>query len=128
MSQAQDKELARKRAEVVFAVRSGKITAEEGARLLGVSRKTYYEWENRALAAMAEAMEDKAPGRPPQPQDQEKQHLQEQVLELEKKLFVAEKTVEVRDMLHAYELHKAGEKKSAGFPTFEKKRKRKKEQ
>jgi hypothetical protein len=54
--------------------------------------------------------------------------LQEQVLELEKKLFVAEKTVEVRDMLHAYELHKAGAKKIAGFPTFEKKRKRKKEQ
>jgi polyhydroxyalkanoate synthesis regulator phasin len=127
MSLAQDKELARKRAEVVFAVRSGKITAEEGARLLGVSRKTYYEWENRALAAMAEAMEDKAPGRPAQPQDQEKQRLQEQVLELEKKLFVAEKTVEVRDMLHAYELHNAGGKETTSA-ALEKKRKRKKEQ
>lgn len=124
MSHAQDMELARKRAEVVFAVRSGKMTAEEGARVLGVSRKTYYEWESRALLAMTAAMEDKAPGRPPQPQDEEKLHLQEQVLELEKKIFVAEKTVEVRDMLHAYELHKAGAKKSAGLPAFEKKRKR----
>jgi transposase len=122
MSRSQDMELARRRAEVVFAVRSGKMTAEEGARLLGVSRKTYYEWETRALAAMAEAMEDKTPGRPPQPQDQEKQRLQEQIAELEKKLFVAEKTVEVRDMLHAYELHKAGAEKSAG-PAHEKKRK-----
>jgi hypothetical protein len=126
MSQSQDKEQARKRAEVVFAVRSGKITAKEGARQLGVSRKTYYEWENRALLAMMAAMEDQAPGRPAQPQDEANLRLQEQVAELEKKLFVAEKTVEVRDMLHAYELHKAGAEKSAGL-TLEKKQKQKKE-
>jgi hypothetical protein len=124
MSQKQDMELARKRAEVVFAVRGGKMTAEEGARLLGVSRKTYYEWENRALLAMMAAMENKAVGRPPHPQDEENQRLQAQVAELEKKLFVAEKTVEVRDMLHAYELHKAGATKSAG-QTLEKKQKQK---
>jgi hypothetical protein len=112
----------------VFLVRSGKITAEEGARQLGVSRKTYYEWENRALSAMTAAMEDKAAGRPvQQPQDEEKKHLREQVAELEKKLFVAEKTVEVRDMLHAYELQNAGGNKAAGA-ALEKKRKRKKEQ
>jgi hypothetical protein len=46
--------------------------------------------------------------------DQEKQRLREEVAELRKKLFVAEKTVEVRDMLHAYELHKVGADKSAG--------------
>jgi hypothetical protein len=126
MSQSQDMEQARRRAEVLFAVRSWKMTAEEGARLLGVSRKTYYEWENRALAAMTSAMEDKAPGRPVQPQDEEKQRLQEQVADLQKKLFVAEKTVEVRDMLHAYELHKASGEKAASA-ALEKKRKRKKE-
>jgi transposase len=107
MSDSKDQERARKRAAVVFAVRSGQITAEEGARRLGVSRKTYYEWENRALQAMTEAMEDKAPGRPAIPQDEEKQRLQEQIAELQKQLFVAKKTVEVRDMLHAYELHNA---------------------
>jgi len=37
MSDDRDLELARKRAEVIFAVRSGLITAEEGARRLGVS-------------------------------------------------------------------------------------------
>jgi transposase len=114
MSQTHDMELARRRASVVFQVRSGAITAEEGAKILGVSRKTYYEWEGRALQAMTEAMEDKSAGRPPQPLDQEKQRLQEEVDELRKKLFVAEKTVEVHDMLHAYELHKAGADKSAG--------------
>jgi predicted DNA-binding protein (UPF0251 family) len=53
-----DLELARKRAAVIFAVQSGQITAEEGARRLGVSRKTYYEWESRALEAMTGALEN----------------------------------------------------------------------
>jgi transposase len=121
MSDSKDKERARERAAVVFAVRSGQITAEEGARRLGVSRKTYYEWESRALQAMTEAMEDKASGRPPTPRDEEKQRMQEEIAELQKQLFVAQKTVEVRDMLHAYELHNATQKTSA-----EKKRKQRK--
>jgi transposase len=125
MSPSKDEERARERATVVFAVRSGQITAEEGARRLGVSRKTYYEWERRALQAMTEALENKAPGRPTTPQDEEKQRLQEQVANLQNKLFVAEKTVEVRDMLHAYELQNAGKKKSAG-ESLEKKRKQRK--
>lgn len=113
MSDAGDKEQARRRAAVVFAVRSGQITAEEGAKQLGVSRKTYYEWEGRALQAMTEAMEDRAPGRPETPKDEEKLRMEEEIAELRKKLFVAEKTVEVRDMLHAYELHKAGRSSSS---------------
>ena len=114
MSDTRDKELARKRAEVIFSVRSGQITAEDGAKQLGISRKTYYEWERRALEAMTDALENGSSGRPRTPIDTEKDRLQEEIAELQNKLFVAEKTVEVRDMLHAYELHKAGAKKSAG--------------
>jgi len=114
MSDSRDNELARKRAAVIFAVRSGRITAEEGAKQLGVSRKTYYEWERRALEAMTDALENGTSGRPRTPIDTEKERLQDEIAELQNKLFVAEKTVEVRDMLHAYELHKAGAKKSAG--------------
>lgn len=114
MSESRDNELARKRAAVIFSVRSGRITAEEGAKQLGVSRKTYYEWERRALTAMTEALENGAAGRPGTPRDEEKERLETEIAALQDKLFVAEKTVEVRDMLHAYELHKAGAKKSAG--------------
>jgi transposase len=114
MSDSKDKERARKRAAVVFAVRSGQITADEGARQLGVSRKTYYEWESRALQAMTEAMEDKAPGRPATSQDEEKQRLQEEIADLREKLFIAKQTVAVRDILHAYELHNAKLERSAG--------------
>jgi transposase len=122
MSDDKDLERARRRAEVIFAVRSGQITAEEGSRRLGVSRKTYYEWESRALEAMTGALEDRAPGRPGTPKDEEKERLQNDIVALQNELFVAKKTVEVRDMLHAYELHRA--KKNSGGE--EKKRKRRK--
>jgi len=125
MSDSKDKERARQRAAVVLAVRSGQITVREGARRLGVSRKTYYEWEHRALQAMTEAMEDKAPGRPNMPQDEEKERLQEENAELRKKLFVAQKTAEVRDMLHAYELHNAKAKKGADASSEKKRKPRK---
>lgn len=126
MSDSKDKERARKRAAVVLAVRSGQMTAQEGARQLGVSRKTYYEWESRALQAMTAAMEDRAPGRPNIPRDEERQRFEEEISELRGKLFVAEKTVEVRDMLHAYELQNAGVKKGASSPVEKKRKQRRK--
>jgi transposase-like protein len=127
MSDSKDKERARQRAAVVLAVRSGQITVREGARRLGVSRKTYYEWEHRALQAMTEAMENKAPGRPGMPQDEENHRLQQEIAELKEKLFVAQKTAEVRDMLHAYELHNAKVKKGADASSEKKRRQRKRQ-
>jgi transposase len=95
--------LARKRARVILQVRSGVLTATEGAKLLGVSRKTYYEWEERSLKAMALALENRPVGRPSTPVDNEKEALRERVRELEKKLDLAEKTIEVKKLLGAYE-------------------------
>ena len=108
---SKDLEQARRRAAIVFKVRSGQITAEEGARLLGVSRKTYYEWENRALQAMTGAMEEKPAGRPAPAVDAEKEELKARVQALEQELNLAKKTVEVRDLLHAYELQCEKEKR-----------------
>jgi transposase len=99
----QEKKLARERAAIILQVRSGALSATEGAERLGVSRKTYYEWEGRALEAMALALENHPPGRPPVPLDGEKEKLQTQVRDLEKKLYLAEKTIEVKDLLSAYE-------------------------
>jgi len=70
---------ARRRAEVIMKVRSGQITATQGAQELGVSRKTYYDWENRALSAMADALEDRKPGRPKRDIDHQNEALQKQV-------------------------------------------------
>jgi transposase len=99
----QDKKLARERALVILQVRSGALTAKEGAKLLGVSRKTYYEWEERSLNAMALALENRPAGRPSMPVDEEKERLQERIQKLEKKLYLAEKTIEVKELLAAYD-------------------------
>ena len=104
----QEKKLARERASIILQVCSGVLTATEGADRLGVSRKTYYEWEDRALEAMALALENHPAGRPPVPLDAEKEGLQRKVLDLEKKLYLAEKTIEVKDLLSAYEIFRAG--------------------
>jgi len=98
-----EQKLARERALVILKVRSGALTAKEGAKLLGVSRKTYYEWEEKSLKAMALALENRPAGRPPAPMDEEKEKLRERVQELEKKLDLAEKTIEVKELLGAYE-------------------------
>ena len=98
-----EQKLARERALVILQVRSGILTAKEGSQLLGVSRKTYYEWEEKSLKAMALALENRPAGRPPVPVDEEKETLRERVLELEKKLDLAEKTLEVKALLAAYD-------------------------
>ena len=97
-----EQKLARERALVILQVRSGVLTAKEGAQSLGISRKTYYEWEERSLKAMALALENRPAGRPPVAVDEEKETLRERVQELEKKLYLAEKTIEVKEILAAY--------------------------
>ena len=98
-----NQKLARDRALVILQVRSGLLTAKEGAKLLGVSRKTYYEWEERSLKAMALALENRPAGRPSEPIDEEKETLQERIQALEKKLYLAEKRIEVKELLSAYD-------------------------
>ena len=98
-----EKKLARERAAIILQVRSGALTATEGAERLGISRKTYYEWEEKSLKAMTLALENHPAGRPPVPVDQEKETLRERIRELEKKLDQAEKTIEVKELLGAYE-------------------------
>jgi len=109
----QERKDARERASIILQVRSGTLTATEGAERLGISRKTYYEWERRVLQAMARALENHAPGRPSVPLDAEKldaekEELQRKVRDLEKKLYLAEQTVEVKELLSAYKCFRAG--------------------
>jgi transposase len=99
----QNKKLARERALVILQVRSGALTAKEGAKLLGVSRKTYYEWEEKSLRAMALALENHPAGRSSVPVDEEKKTLRERIQELEKKLDLAEKAIEIKEVLGTYE-------------------------
>ena len=91
--------LARQRAQLIIEVRSGVLSAQEAARQLGISRKTYYKWERRALAAMVEALGNREQGRPPVPSDPEKEALRRQTRELQAKLQVLEQTARIRQAL-----------------------------
>src|SRR5512139_627272 len=97
-----EEEIACQRALVILQVRSGALTAKEGAERLGISRKTYYEWEEKSLRAMALALENRPAGRPTVTVDEEKEALRERIQKLEKKLYLAEQTIEVKEILAAY--------------------------
>ncbi len=60
------------------------------------------------MEAMALALENHSPGRPPTPLDAEKEELQTKIRDLEKKLYLAEKTIEVKDLLSAYKTFQGG--------------------
>ena len=90
---------AKLRAEVILKVRSGLITATEGARTLGVSRKTYYEWEKRGLAKMMEALTEKTSGRKRQKPDPEKESLKKENEELKKQLSQLRTRDRIREVL-----------------------------
>jgi transposase len=111
----EEQELARQRALVILKVRSGILTATQGAQALGVSRKTYYEWEEKSLQAMALALQNQPAGRPSAPVDEEKEALRERVRELEKKLDQAEKTIKVKELFTTYqEFRRSKKNRSTG--------------
>lgn len=68
-------EKAKLRANLLLEVTAGKITATQAAERLGVSRKTWHEWQARGLAALFAAMQDRPTGRPPTPVDEEAERL-----------------------------------------------------
>lgn len=109
-----DQALARLRAELIVEVHSGRMSAQEAAQRLGVSRKTYYKWEKRALRGMVEALGNRAGGRPAPRIDQEKEALREKKEELERKLKVAQETLKLHQRLFPLNPLKAAKPSGAG--------------
>ncbi len=99
MKKEVSEEEARKRAEMIFKVRSGLLTAKDAAKQLEISRKTYYKWEERALTAMVGALQDRRSGRPSQPIDGEKTNMKEEIKGLEKALLLSEQRMHARSFL-----------------------------
>jgi len=97
MSSNEQEEQARRRAEMIVQVQSGLLTATEAAKRLGVSRKTYYQWERRALGGMIEALVDKESGRPATPRDSQKEEMQERLADLEEREKIREQVDRIRE-------------------------------
>jgi transposase len=96
---AHQQALARQRAQLIMQVQNGLVSAQEAARQLRISRKTYYKWQRRALAAMVEALGNREHGRPTLRVDPENEALQRQSQELQAQLLVMEQTVRIRQGL-----------------------------
>jgi len=90
---------ARRRAALIVQVQCGQITATEAAAQLGISRKTYYQWEHRALQALVASQQERPGGRPASPHDPEKEALQAQAQELQEQARVLEQTLAIRQQL-----------------------------
>ena len=90
---------ARQRAEVIMKVRCGLMTASQAAARLGVSRKTYYKWEQRGLSALLTGLTDQCPGRPCQPVDSQKETLEKQLAQAHRDNALLKHKLELKDVL-----------------------------
>ena len=88
---------ARKKAEVILRVRAGLMSVTEAAKQLGISRKTYYKWEQRGLEAMMEGLCERSSGRPPGESDGKEKRMKRRILELERELDKRRKAEELHE-------------------------------
>src|SRR5512139_3320567 len=91
---------AQQRALLIVQVQAGVISATEAARQLGISRKTYYQWEARALEGLLAAVTQQAPGRPRQADRSKERQLEQKVQQLQKELDQAQESQEIRAALN----------------------------
>jgi DNA-binding XRE family transcriptional regulator len=96
---------ARQRAEIIMKVRCGLMTATQAAQVLHVSRKTYYKWEQRGLAALLEGVQDQEGGRPETPPEQtQKAAFDKEFKELQQKNELLEKQLKLKDVIYQLRL------------------------
>jgi transposase len=109
-------------AEIILKVRSGLLTAVDAAKILGVSRKTYYKWEKRGLSGLVNALDARQNGRPETSREElEKQGLQEEISRLKEQNALLQKQLDLKDKVHQLELD-IQKKDSSGKDTCNKKK------
>lgn len=100
-----ESQAARRRAEMIMKVRCGLMTATQAAQMLEISRKTYYKWEQRGLAALLEGVEDQESGRPETPPEHtQKASFDKELKELQQKNELLEKQLKLKDLVHQMQL------------------------
>jgi transposase-like protein len=86
-------------AALILQVRSGQLTASDAARQMGISRKTYYQWERRALQGLMQGLQPGRPGRPRARPSSEVQRLRQKVKTLEQQLETTEQVARLRQIV-----------------------------
>jgi transposase-like protein len=99
------------RAQLIMKVRCGLITAAEAAKQLGVSRKTYYKWEQRGLVALLEGLSDQDPGRPEKPDDPVQKALENQLSQLRQENRLLEQKMILKDLAAEFDIRSQKDRK-----------------
>jgi transposase len=95
-----DTEKAARRLEQILAVMRGEKSAAQAAEALGVSRETFYEWNNRALSGLRESLVDRHAGRPlTPPESLEKTQLKQEISKLKEQVKLLEGAILIRDVM-----------------------------
>lgn len=82
--------------DLIIKVRSGVMTAAAAAQSMGISRKTYYKWEARALRGMQAGLANREVGRPAQAVDPEKEALRKELEALRVERVIWDQIQQVR--------------------------------
>ena len=103
-----NQQTARLRAEMVMKVRCGLLTARQAAARMGVSRKTFYKWEQRGLNALLEHVTDQPPGRRAHPSDDRIQDLETKLAQAQREIELLNHKMALKDVLMELKLPEAG--------------------
>jgi transposase len=106
--QPSSRQTARLRAEMIMKVRCGLLTARQAADRMGVSRKTFYKWEQRGLNALLDSVTDQPPGRPSLPSDDHRQWLEKQLQDANREIDLLNHKMALKDVLMDLKLPETG--------------------
>lgn len=101
-----------KRLQAMLEVWAGRRTAKDAAASLGISRKSFYQWEARALEGMRASLQRGRPGRPSRRADPRQTQLETENRQLREDLLILQQRDRIRGLL-AESMTRA-QKKSGG--------------
>jgi transposase len=87
------------RAEVIMQELRGELMVTEAAAQLGISRKTYYEWQKRALDGLITGLKDKPSGRPKKEVDPEVVKLKNKLNQVQEERDLLKMHLEIKEIL-----------------------------
>jgi len=88
------------------------MTATEAAKVLGVSRKTYYKWEQRGLAALLGGLQDQSTGRKEKTElAKREEELEKQLTQVKREKEILQEKMELKEIAHQLESSDRSKKK-----------------
>jgi transposase len=93
---------------MIMKVRCGLLTARQAAVRMGVSRKTFYKWEQRGLNALLDNVTDQVAGRHAHPSNDRIQLLEKQLSLAHREIDLLNRKMALKDVLMKLKLPETG--------------------